>query len=205
MRVTLNHRNDMSGVVLFLLLFYTFFKIGLFGFGGGYAMLSMIQGEVVTKYQWLTPSQFTDIVAISQMTPGPIGINSATYVGYSAVVNAGYSPALGVLGSAMATFAVVLPSFILMFTITKILIKYRETDLVDTMFSLLRPTVVGLIAAAALILMTPENFSTPSINPWQFYISIFLFVAAFVGTQFFKINPIKMIIVCATAGFILFY
>lgn len=205
MRVTLNHRNDMSGVVLFLLLFYTFFKIGLFGFGGGYAMLSMIQGEVVTKYQWLTTSQFTDIVAISQMTPGPIGINSATYVGYSAVVNAGYSPALGVLGSAMATFAVVLPSFILMFTITKILIKYRETDLVDTMFSLLRPTVVGLIAAAALILMTPENFSTPSINPWQFYISIFLFVAAFVGTQFFKINPIKMIIICATAGFILFY
>lgn len=204
MRVTLNHRNDMSGVVLFLLLFYTFFKIGLFGFGGGYAMLSMIQGEVVTKYQWLTTSQFTDIVAISQMTPGPIGINSATYVGYSAVVNAGYSPAMGVLGSAMATFAVVLPSFILMFTITKILIKYRETDLVDTMFSLLRPTVVGLIAAAALILMTPENFSTPSINPWQFYISIFLFVAAFVGTQFFKINPIKMIIVCATAGFILF-
>lgn len=195
----------MSGVVLFLLLFYTFFKIGLFGFGGGYAMLSMIQGEVVTKYQWLTTSQFTDIVAISQMTPGPIGINSATYVGYSAVVNAGYSPALGVLGSAMATFAVVLPSFILMFTITKILIKYRETDLVDTMFSLLRPTVVGLIAAAALMLMTPENFSTPSINPWQFYISIFLFVAAFVGTQFFKINPIKMIIVCATAGFILFY
>ncbi len=195
----------MSGVVLFLLLFYTFFKIGLFGFGGGYAMLSMIQGEVVTKYQWLTTSQFTDIVAISQMTPGPIGINSATYVGYSAVVNAGYSPAMGVLGSAMATFAVVLPSFILMFTITKILIKYRETDLVDTMFSLLRPTVVGLIAAAALILMTPENFSTPSINPWQFYISIFLFVAAFVGTQFFKINPIKMIIICATAGFILFY
>lgn len=195
----------MSGVVLFLLLFYTFFKIGLFGFGGGYAMLSMIQGEVVTKYQWLTTSQFTDIVAISQMTPGPIGINSATYVGYSAVVNAGYSPAMGVLGSAMATSAVVLPSFILMFTITKILIKYRETDLVDTMFSLLRPTVVGLIAAAALILMTPENFSTPSINPWQFYISIFLFVAAFVGTQFFKINPIKMIIVCATAGFILFY
>ena len=205
MRVTLNHRNDMSGVVLFLLLFYTFFKIGLFGFGGGYAMLSMIQGEVVTKYQWLTTSQFTDIVAISQMTPGPIGINSASNFGYSAVVNAGYSPALGVLGSAMATFAVVLPSFILMFTITKILIKYRETDLVDTMFSLLRPTVVGLIAAAALILMTPENFSTPSINPWQFYISIFLFVAAFVGTQFFKINPIKMIIVCATAGFILFY
>lgn len=191
--------------MIFLLLFYAFFKIGLFGFGGGYAMLSMIQGEVVTKYHWLTTQQFTDIVAISQMTPGPIGINSATYVGYSAVVNAGYSPGIGVLGSALATIAVVLPSFILMFTVTKILIKYRETNLVDTMFSLLRPTVVGLIAAAALILMTRENFSAPDINPWQFYISVFLFVASFVGTQFFKINPIRMIIMCGVAGMILFY
>lgn len=190
--------------MIFLLLFYAFFKIGLFGFGGGYAMLSMIQGEVVTKYHWLTTQQFTDIVAISQMTPGPIGINSATYVGYSAVVNAGYSPGIGVLGSALATIAVVLPSFILMFTVTKILIKYRETNLVDTMFSLLRPTVVGLIAAAALILMTRENFSAPDINPWQFYISVFLFVASFVGTQFFKINPIRMIIMCGVAGMILF-
>ncbi len=191
--------------MIFLLLFYAFFKIGLFGFGGGYAMLSMIQGEVVTKYHWLTTQQFTDIVAISQMTPGPIGINSATYVGYSAVVNAGYSPGVGILGSALATIAVVLPSFILMFTITKILIKYRETNLVETMFSLLRPTVVGLIAAAALILMTRENFSAPDINPWQFYISVFLFVAAFVGTQFFKINPIRMIVMCGVAGMILFY
>lgn len=191
--------------MIFLLLFYAFFKIGLLGFGGGYAMLSMIQGEVVTKYHWLTTQQFTDIVAISQMTPGPIGINSATYVGYSAVVNAGYSPGVGILGSALATIAVVLPSFILMFTVTKILIKYRETNLVETMFSLLRPTVVGLIAAAALILMTRENFSAPDINPWQFYISVFLFVAAFVGTQFFKINPIRMIVMCGVAGMILFY
>jgi chromate transporter len=190
--------------MVFLLLFYTFFKIGLFGFGGGYAMLSMIQGEVVTKYHWLTTSQFTDIVAISQMTPGPIGINTATYVGYSSVVNAGFSPAVGILGSALATFSVVLPSFILMFTITRLLIKYRESNLVDTMFSLLRPTVVGLIAAAALILMTRENFSAPDINPWQFYISVYLFAAAFIGTQFFKINPIRMIVLCGLAGLLLF-
>ncbi len=167
-------------------------------------MLSMIQGEVVTKYHWLTTSQFTDIVAISQMTPGPIGINTATYVGYSSVVNAGFSPAVGILGSALATFSVVLPSFILMFTITRLLIKYRETNLVDTMFSLLRPTVVGLIAAAALILMTRENFSAPDINPWQFYISVYLFAAAFIGTQFFKINPIRMIVLCGLAGLLLF-
>ena len=73
--------------MVFLQLFYTFFKIGLFGFGGGYAMLSMIQGEVVTRYGWLTAQEFTDIVAISQMTPGPIGINSATYVGYTTIAD----------------------------------------------------------------------------------------------------------------------
>ena len=92
--------------MLFLHLFYTFFKIGLFGFGGGYAMLSMIQGEVVTRYGWLTPQEFTDIVAISQMTPGPIGINSATYVGYSTIAEQ-YGTSMGVLGSCVATFAVV--------------------------------------------------------------------------------------------------
>ena len=101
-------------VLLLLKLFYTFFKIGLFGFGGGYAMISMIQGEVVSRYEWLSSSDFTDIIAISQMTPGPIGINSATYVGYTAMVNAGYSHAAGILGSTVATFSVVLPSFILM-------------------------------------------------------------------------------------------
>lgn len=190
--------------MIFLLLFYTFFKIGLFGFGGGYAMLSLIQGEVVTRYGWLTTSQFTDIVAISQMTPGPIGINSATYVGYTALVNAGYSPTVGVVGSLMATVAVVLPSFILMLTITKLIIRYRDTDIVETMFSLLRPAVVGLIAAAALLLMTPENFSSPDVNKWQFYISIYLFSVTFIGTMYFRINPIRMIILAGIAGLLLY-
>ena len=190
--------------MIFLLLFYTFFKIGLFGFGGGYAMLSLMQGEVVTRYGWLTTSQFTDIVAISQMTPGPIGINSATYVGYTALVNAGYSPAVGILGSLMATVAVVLPSFILMLTVTKLIIKYRDTEIVETMFSLLRPAIVGLIAAAALLLMTRENFSAPEVNPWQFYISVYLFVMAFIGTWYFKINPIRMIVLAGIAGLLLY-
>ena len=110
-------------VLLLLKLFYTFFKIGLFGFGGGYAMISMIQGEVVTRYEWLSSSDFTDIIAISQMTPGPIGINSATYVGYTAMVNAGYSHAAGILGSTVATFSVVLPSFILMIFISRFFIR----------------------------------------------------------------------------------
>ena len=103
----------MEAVTLFLQLFVTFFVIGLFTFGGGYAMLSLIQTQVVTAHAWITESAFTDIVAISQMTPGPIGINCATYVGYNVVTAAGGSHLLGVLGSFTATLAVVLPSFLL--------------------------------------------------------------------------------------------
>ena len=84
--------------MLFLQLFYTYLKIGLFGFGGGYAMLSLIQDEVVDKHGWISTQEFTDIVAISQMTPGPIGINSATYIGYTAVQNAGYSTEISIEG-----------------------------------------------------------------------------------------------------------
>jgi chromate transporter len=110
-------------ILLYLKLFYSFIKIGLFGFGGGYAMISLIQGEIVNRYGWLTSGEFTDIVAISQMTPGPIGINSATYVGYTTVLNAGYGPFWAVLGSMTATLAVVLPSLILMIVISKYFIK----------------------------------------------------------------------------------
>ena len=190
--------------MLFLHLFYTFFKIGLFGFGGGYAMLSMIQGEVVTRYGWLTPQEFTDIVAISQMTPGPIGINSATYVGYTAVLNAGYSEAFAVIGSIVATFAVVFPSFILMIAISKFFLKYQKHPAVEAVFSGLRPAVVGLLASAALVLMNTENFSSPQEDMYSFIISIIIFLAAFIGTRKYKVNPILMIIVCGIAGLILY-
>ena len=109
--------------MIFLYLFITFFEIGLFGFGGGYGMLSLIQHETVEHWHWMTSAEFTDIVAISQMTPGPIGINSATYAGYTAVKNAGYSVPLAVLGSATATFALVLPSLILMVLISRMFMK----------------------------------------------------------------------------------
>lgn len=189
--------------MLFLHLFYTFFKIGLFGFGGGYAMLSMIQGEVVTRYGWLTPQEFTDIVAISQMTPGPIGINSATYVGYSTIAEQ-YGTSMGVLGSCVATFAVVLPSFILMLTISKFFLKYQKHPAVEAVFSGLRPAVVGLLASAALLLMNTENFSSPQEDMYSFIISIIIFLAAFIGTRKYKVNPILMIIVCGIAGLILY-
>ena len=192
-------------VVLILRLFWTFFLIGLFGFGGGYAMISMIQTEVVTHQHWMTMGQFTDIVAISQSTPGPIGINSATYVGYTAIVNAGYNPAWGVLGSFIATFAVVFPSFVLMLIISKFLMKYKSHSAVENTFQGLRPAVVGLLGAATLMLMTPENFGTPTTDPWRFWISVALFIVCFVGTKFMKINPIRMILYCGFAGLLLLY
>ena len=191
--------------MIFLSLFYTFFMIGLFGFGGGYGMLSLIQNETVEHWHWLNSAEFTDIVAISQMTPGPIGINSATYCGYTAVINAGYSVPMAILGSATATFALVLPSLILMILISKMFMRYMHNRMVESVFSGLRPAVVGLLAAATLLLMTPENFSTPKENLWQFCISCFLFAASFYGVMFMKINPIRMILYCAVAGLILLY
>ena len=182
--------------MLYLQLFYTFFKIGLFGFGGGYAMLSMIQGEVVTRYGWLTSQEFTDIVAISQMTPGPIGINSATYVGFTATGS--------VWGSIIATLAVVLPSFILMLAISKFFLKYQKHPVVEAVFSGLRPAVVGLLASAALVLMNAENFSSRKEDMYSFIISCLIFLIAFIGTRKYKINPILMIVVCGIAGLILY-
>lgn len=191
--------------MIFLSLFITFFQIGLFGFGGGYGMLSLIQTEVVHNHGWLTTSQFTDIVAISQMTPGPIGINSATYCGYTAVHNAGYGYGLSILGSLTATFALVLPSFILMILISRMFLKYMNTRPVQSVFRGLRPAVVGLLGAATLLLMTPDNFSLPTVNPWQFVISCDLFAATFYGTYFLKINPIRMTLYAALAGLVLLY
>ncbi len=187
--------------MIFLQLFYTFFKIGLFGFGGGYAMISMIQGEVVTRHEWLSSTEFTDIIAISQMTPGPIGINSATYVGYSAVVNAGYSHAIGILGSTVATVSVVLPSFILMVLISKFFLKYQKHPIIASVFKGLRPGVVGLLAAAALVLMNGENFGTYN---WQILTSILLFAGTFIASYRYKVNPILLIVICGFIGFITF-
>lgn len=190
--------------MLFLQLFYTFFKIGLFGFGGGYAMLSMIQGEVVTRHGWISAQEFTDIVAISQMTPGPIGINSATFVGYSTLIDAGYTPAMAVLGSATATFAVILPSFILMLIISRYFIKFQKHPVVMAVFSGLRPAVVGLLAAAALLLMNSENFGSPTDDMRSFIISCLIFLVVFIATRRFKISPILMIVISGIAGLLLY-
>lgn len=190
-------------ILLFLKLFWTFFCIGLFGFGGGYTMISMIQTEVVTKHQWLTSGQFTDIVAISQSTPGPIGINSATFVGYDSVVNAGYGPMWGVLGSLIASFSVVLPSLILMLIISKFLMHYRNHPSVEHVFLGLRPAVVGLLAAASLLLMTKENFGSMQETPWQFWISVAIFFFAFISQRVYHMGAITIILLCGLAGYLL--
>ncbi|MDR2621908.1 MAG: chromate transporter [Dysgonamonadaceae bacterium] len=174
--------------MIYFQLFWTYLKIGLFSFGGGYAMLSLIQNEVVGKHAWLTGREFTDIIAISQMTPGPIGINSATYIGYAVTGN--------VWGSVVATLAVCLPSFVIVLLIVRVYAKFRENQYVEGAFSALRPVVVGLIASAALMLMNKENFID--------YKSIIIFAVAFILTKFFKIHPILMIVLAGISGLFLY-
>ncbi len=168
-------------------------------------MISLIQTQVVTHRGWMSTAEFTNILAISQMTPGPIGINSATYCGYVAVLNAGYATPFAFLGSLTATVSVMLPSIVLMILIARTLLRYMDHHAVVGAFRGLRPTVVGLLAAAVLSLMTSDNFSAPDANAWQFGVSVFLFLATFAGTMFFKVNPIKMIGLAAFAGVMLLW
>ena len=182
--------------MIWLQLFYVYLKIGILGFGGGYAMLSLIQADVVDRYGWISLQEFTDIVAISQMTPGPIGINSATYIGYTAIHNAGYSPAMAILGSCLTTFSVCLPSFLLVLLISYSYARFRNNKYVAAAFLGLRPVTVGLIAAAALLLMNSENFID--------YKSFLIFGAAFILTLKFKVHPILMILLAGLTGMLIY-
>lgn len=190
--------------MIFLRLFLVFSKIGIFNFGGGYAMLSLIHNEVVMKNQWLTNSEFTDIVAVSQSTPGPIGINCATYAGYMAVVNEGYPLWAGILGAVLASLAIVWLPFLLMLAISRYLARHAQSQTVKGIFSGLRPCIVGLIAAAALLLMTSDNFSSPKESPFAFLVSVLLFLFAFVGTRLYKVSPILMIVLSGLAGLLIY-
>ena len=182
--------------MIYLELFSTFFIIGMFTIGGGYAMLSLIQNEVVTVHGWIDDGTFTDIVAISQMTPGPIGINSATYIGYEVLNNSGASEFMCILGSFTATFAVVLPSFLIVLAICKAYEKLRDHYMFKGIMTGLRPAVLGLIGTAALGLATPENFID-----WKSYM---LCLLAFVALYFKKIGPFSAIGLGALAGLILY-
>ena len=190
----------MNAVVIYLKLFWTFFKIGLFGFGGGYGMLSLIQNEVVENHQWISNSEFTDIIAVSQMTPGPIGINSATYVGFKAMENADMSRTQAICGSLLASFSVMLPSFILMLLISAFFMRYKNHKSVQTVLAWLRPVVVGMLAAAVLLLLNEENLGVFQRDNLQLYVSIGLFILAFIATYYWKVGPIKMILLAGLFG-----
>ena len=182
--------------MIFFELFATFFLIGMFTIGGGYAMLSLIQNQVVTVHNWISDTTFTDIVAVSQMTPGPIGINSATYVGYEVLANTGASEFLCVLGSFTATFAVVLPSFIIVLAICKVYEKFKDNYMFKGIMTGLKPATLGLIGTAALRLATPENFID-----WKSFAICFL---AFLGIFFKKIGPFAALGLGALAGLLLY-
>lgn len=197
----------------YIKLIWAYIKIGLFGFGGGYAMLSLVERAVVGQ-GWITEQMFTDIVAISQMTPGPIGINSATYIGYVAPGNvdpALASPLWGLLGSVLATLAVTLPSFFLVLYASHFIRRHSESGVIKAIFSGLRPVVVGLIASAAIMLMNAANFD-PNGIPWQLWTSIVICAAAFCLVYFpipwrgrkVKLHPILVIVMAGIAGYLLY-
>ena len=176
----------------YLKLIWAYLKIGLFGFGGGYAMLSLIQREVVDS-GWITSQMFTDIVAISQMTPGPIGINSATYIGY--VVTG------SVFGSIVATLTVVLPPFILTLIASHYIQRHKKSPFIQGAFMGLRPVVVGLIASAALLLMNSENFGYLMSER---LITVAICATSFCIVYFTRVHPILVIILAGITGLLVF-
>ena len=200
----------METLTLLGQLAWTFFVIGAFTVGGGYAMLSLIQHQVVVEHAWISESAFTDIVAVSQMTPGPIGINSATYVGYEVLLGATGSPFLGFCGSLAASVAIMLPSFALMLLIVRFYTRFKSSRLYAGTLSVLKPTVVGLIGAAAIVLaikttwngwipsfqVVSENF--PDGKSWL------LLAGAFAAGYWGKVNPIYLILAGAALGLLLY-
>lgn len=198
---------------IYLKLIWAYLKIGIFGFGGGYAMLSLVEHSVVDP-GWITETMFTDIVAISQMTPGPIGINSATYIGFVApgeVNPALASPMWGILGSLLATLSVILPSFFLVIYCSHFIRRHQQSGAIKAIFSGLRPVVVGLIASAAILLMNNANFNPNGIS-WQFWTNVIICVLAFCLVYFkfpwhgrkISIHPILVIVLAGLAGYLIY-
>lgn len=173
--------------MIYLQLFLSFLKIGFFGFGGGYAMLSLIQNEVMVQHKWISATQFTDIVAVSQMTPGPIAVNSATFVGYAVTGNA--------LGSVLATVAVCIPPLILMTVITRFYAKLRGNRYVEGVVGWLRPLTTGMIGASALMFANTETFSDIA--------SVVIFAAVFIAV-WLGADSILMLALSAVAGIFLY-
>lgn len=182
-------------------LLWSFFQIGLFSIGGGYAAMPLIQHQVVEVHPWLTLTEFTDIITLSQMTPGPIAINSATYVGYTVGCQAGTGCWCGILGSVIATFAVCLPSLTVMLLLTRFFLKLKGNRYIEGAMTGMKPVVIGMIAAAALLLIFPKTDEGASfIDGWSWL----LFGICFAGSVR-KLNPILLILFSAVAGIAIYY
>ena len=178
-------------IMTLLHLFLSYLKIGFFGFGGGYAMLSLIHSEVVVHNEWLTNGEFSDIVAISQMTPGPIAINSATYIGYEVA---------GIWGSIVATIAVCLPALTIMILLTRFFLRLHDNPYVKGVVSGMKPVVIGMIMAAALLLIFPHSDDGHSfIDGWSWVIFILTLILSAR-----KVNPILLIVLSAVMGVVIY-
>ena len=173
-------------------IFCSFFKIGLFTLGGGLAIVSLVQQEMLAR-GWLTNAEFLDILGIAQMTPGPISINMATYVGYTAG---------GFLGSLLASFALCLPSIVMVIVIIKLFASKKTGRFMGNLLKGLKPAIAGLIFAAGLSMMNAQNFV--QIGKGENNISIVICVLAFVASYFFKANPILLIVLSGIVGFFVY-
>ncbi len=173
--------------MIYLELFWSFLKIGLFSFGGGYAAMPLIQEQVVSSHDWLSMAEFTDLITISQMTPGPIAINSATFVGIKIA---------GIPGALVSTIGCILPSCIIVMLIAKLYLKYRTVNMLQSVLNSLRPAVVAMIASAGIsVLITAfwgsaELISLAGTN----WILVIIFAACVVLLRKFRMNPILVMV-----------
>lgn len=177
-------------------LFLSFLQVGLFSIGGGYAAIPLIQSQAVEIHHWLTTDQFLDLATIAEMTPGPIAVNAATFVGQSVS---------GFPGALLATLGCILPSLIIVSLLSYIYARYRELPLLQSVLSSLRPAVVSLIAAAGVNMLLHVVFGTTDfLHPSQFNLAgCLLFAAAFFALRRFRLNPILVMVLCGVLGLIL--
>ncbi|KNF08506.1 chromate transport protein ChrA [Gottschalkia purinilytica] len=181
-----------------IVLFISFLKIGLFSIGGGYATIPLIQEQVVDFHHWLTLQEFTDIITISQMTPGPLAVNTSTFVGIRIA---------GILGAMLATLGCILSGFILSILLYKFFNKYKDTDSIFNILKGLRSSSVGLIASSASTILLIAFFGSSSINVSGANLNITA-IAIFIVSLFilrkFKMNPIFVMVLTGIAGMIFY-
>ena len=199
--------------MIFWQIFYTFLLIGAFTFGGGYSMVALIQNEVVVHHGWMTATEFTDLLAVSQMTPGPVGINTATYAGYTAVVGAGYPQWAAVCGALLASLAVVAVPVALVLGVGGWLLRHKDEPRVAAVMQALRLAALGLIAAAALQLFV-DTFdvdtlisSRNNLSSYQLInlsTSFLIFVAVFYFSVRRKTSPLLLIAASALVGLVVY-